>query len=139
MKKLALLLAGAIACAWLASGGDRSTFGAERTKRLAYDKPAPKTTTKVETYAVIQIGEEIKVIPRSQLTSENKRVDEDYKRDMKAYKDAGKGKDKVEIPKPVKKKVVLKKSCKNKDEADEYVKKLSQDKDEPKVKKTTIW
>jgi len=133
MKKLALLLAGTIVCAWLASGGGSSAFG-QRT---------PKTT-KAETYAVIQIGEEIKVVPGSQLAAERKRVAEEYKRDMKTYqdskKDSGKGKDKVEIPKPVQKKVkVLKPSCKNEKEAIEYRDKLLQDKDEPKVKKTRDW
>jgi hypothetical protein len=137
MKKLALLLAGMIVCAWLATGGGSSAFG-QRTK------PAPKTTTKAETYAVIQIGEEIKVVPGSQLASEKKRVAEDYKREMKAYQDskkeAGKGKDKVEIPKPVQKKVkVLKSSCKSEKEAIEYRDKLLQDKDEPKPKKKLDW
>ena len=134
MKKLALLLTGMIVCAWLATGGGSSAFG-QRT---------PKTSTKTETYAVIQIGEEIKVVPGSQLASEKKRVAEDYKREMKAYQDskkeAGKGKDKVEIPKPVQKKVkVLKSSCKNQKEAIEYREKLLQDKDEPKTKKARDW
>jgi len=127
MKKLALLLTGMIVCAWLATGGGSSAFG-QRTK------PAPKTTTKAETYVVIQIGEEIKVVPGSQLASEKKRVAEDSK------KEAGKGKDKVEIPKPLQKKVkVLKSSCKSEKEAIEYRDKLLQDKDEPKPKKKLDW
>jgi hypothetical protein len=139
MKKLALLLVGMIVCAWLTSGGGSSAFG-QHTKSTT--KPAPKTTTKVETYVVIQIGEEFKAIPSSQLAAEKKRVAEDYKRDMETYKDNMKktGKDKVEISKPVKKKVtVLKTSCKNKEAVDDYIKKLSQDKDEPKPKKKLDW
>ena len=133
MKRLALVLAGMIACAWLASVGGSSAFG-----------QGTKAKTKAETYAVIQIGEEIKVIVGSQLASEKKRVAEDYKRDMKAYQDskknAGKGADKVEVPKPVLKKVkVLKSSCKSEKEAIEYRDKLLQDKDEPRTKKTPVW
>lgn len=116
-------------------GNSNSRSGKPKSKQ-------EKQVTRQEVYAVVQIGEEIKVVPSSQLASEKKRAVEHYRRDLKDYQDSMKeaGKNKVDISKPVQKQVkVLKASFKNKEAADEYVQKRFQDNDQRKVKKKLVW
>ncbi len=94
-------------------------------------KPRSPTTpppTKNEAYSVIQVGQEVKVVKKSEVKAEEKSVKDRYQRDMKAYqeakKSAGKNKDAAsQAVKPDKANYVfkiLKASCKTKDEADDY-------------------
>ena len=112
----------------------------------------PKRTTdqtakpKVETYSVVQIGEEVKVVKKSELTTLRKSIATEDKQAAKAYEEAkkasGKDKDKdknnSELVKPVKRKIkVLKGSLKTEQEANDWMEKhlQQQEKDGPKAKK----
>jgi hypothetical protein len=86
-----------------------------------------------ETYAVIQIGEEYKVISQSQISSEQKRVADKYTQDMKSWKDSKK-KDKGEKPEKLTVKV-LKRSLRTQQDAQEYCDKLKEKKDDAAAKK----
>ncbi len=107
---------------------------------------APRTATpKPETYSVIQIGDEMKVIKKSELAALKKSAAEDYKRAMKEYKEtkkeAAKNKDKATdkpaLEKPVQQKIVIKKTFKTEQEANTWMENhLQSQKDEPKTGKT---
>jgi hypothetical protein len=132
---LATAIAGMfVACLMIATGN------AAPAKRAA----APKT----ETYSVIQVGEDIKVIKKSDLAALKKSNAEDYKRAMKEYNDAkkeaakskDKAADKTAIEKPVKQKIVdlAKKSFKTDQEATTWMENhLDSKKDQPKTDKKT--
>ena len=122
--------------------------GGTSNGRSGKPKKKQKTkATKQEVYAVIQVGEKIKVVLGTQVASEKKKAVEDYKQDLKDFQDSMKeaGKNKVDISKPVQKQVkVLKTSCKNKGEANSFAQKFLQEKTEqnqndPKPKKMPDW
>ena len=104
------------------------------------------SSAKPEMYAVVKIGEEIKVVKKSEVAGLRKTIAEDHKRDMKAYlaakKEAGKNKEKSDLPRPVLQKMtILKNAFKTEQEAntwaDNYMQKR---KDEPKTaKKAGNW
>jgi acetylglutamate synthase len=100
---------------------------------LASDSADAKAATqKKELYMVIQVGDDISVIPKSQLTEENKRVAQEYKEELKTYeqakKEAVKKKEKLEQPKPTKHLVkILKNGLKSEQEADDWKSKYLED------------
>jgi acetylglutamate synthase len=88
-------------------------------------KAAPAAAQHKEQYMVVQVGDDISVISKSQLTEEKKRIAQEYKDEMKTYelakKDAVKKKEKFDQPKPTKHIVkILKNSLKSEQEADEW-------------------
>ena len=107
---------------------------------------APRTPVpRAETYSVVQIGDEVKVVKKSELAALKKSAAEDYKRAMKEYKDAkkeaaknkDKSTDKPALEKPIQQKIVVKKTFKNEDEAKAWVEThLRSQKDEPKTGKS---
>jgi hypothetical protein len=88
-----------------------------------------------ETYAVVQVGDELQVVTKSEADSLKKNKSAEYKTAMKAYTDAkratGKSKDKTSIPKPPDKHsfavVVLRTSIKTQGEAETYKAKLEKE------------
>jgi hypothetical protein len=74
-------------------------------------------------YAVIRVGDEVKIIPKSSLSQEKKNIANKFKTDMKAYQDAKSGKSKspnraAASKKPTKPVVtVIKASAKTREEA----------------------
>ncbi len=103
-------------------------------------------TPKTETYAVVQIGEDVKVIRKSELATLKKSNAEEYKRAMKEYKDAkkeaakskDKATDKPALEKPVQRKIVdvAKKTFKTEQEANTWMENhLDSKKDQPKTDK----
>ena len=118
-----------------------ATSPADRTPAHAKTAPAAKTAN--ETYSVIQIGEDIKVVTNSEKTSITKKADEDYKSDMKKYNDARKDKknaDANSLKKPDKKDYtvkVLKASFKTQDDAQKFADDKIKERDKGSAKKTT--
>jgi len=108
--------------------------------------PAQKAA-KVDLFAVVQIGEEIKVVRKSELTSLPKTVAEEDKKRQKAYEDSKKGKgagkdvDQYQMPKPVKRSVrILKNSLKTEQDAREWKEKFLEEREGTKTsKKTDAW
>jgi len=106
-------------------------------------------TPKVETYSVVQIGDEAKVVKKSELASLRKTAAEDYKRAVKDYntakkeaaKSKDKDKDKSAPEKPVKRKIVdlAKKTFKTEQEAgtwlDNYLQEPKKDDSKSKTDK----
>ena len=73
-----------------------------------------------------------------------KTAKDEYERDMKAYKDAtkdsSKGKEKIDVPKPVKHTPkVLKRSCKSEHDANDARDKILQDKEEKDKPKPKVY
>jgi hypothetical protein len=104
----------------------RTTAGTSRSARGAN-----------ETYAVIEIGDDIQAVLKSEINSLKKHIDEEYKKEMKEYQVAKKGKDNhsANMSKPVKKVVkILKSSFKTKEEALKFV---EGEKEKGRGKKTT--
>jgi len=113
---------------------------------VAAPKTGKATTTKPETYAVVQIGDEAKVVKKSELVTLRKTATEDYKRAVKDYgtakkeaaKSKDKDKDKTPLEKPVKRKIVdlAKKTFKTEQEAGTWLDNYLQDpkKDDAKSK-----
>lgn len=62
------------------------------------------SATKSESYSVVQVGEDVKVIPKSKANEEKKRIANQYKQDKKAYDEANKAakknKEKLDMAKP---------------------------------------
>jgi len=105
--------------------------------------PSRSGSTKAEAYSVVKIGDEVKVIKKSDLSGLKKSTADEDKKDLKAYQDAkkefSKSKDKSAMPKkPVKRSVhVLKSSLKTQQEAEAWMSKyLEGKKDGPKAGKT---
>jgi hypothetical protein len=78
--------------------------------RKSTEKHAAKTATpKNETYTVVQIGDDIKVVKKSELTTLQKTTTEEDKKTLKAYEDAKKeakkNHEKYDAPKPLPRKV----------------------------------
>ena len=134
MKKR-VMLASAMVVALIAGALSAPSHAAEHG-RLA-QKPA---ATKVEMYSVVQVGDEVKVLKKSELITFQKGLADAYKQEMKAYneakKEAGKKKEKLDMPKPVKPIVkTLKTLLKSQQEADDWREKFVQKKEETKAGK----
>lgn len=118
-----------------------ATSPADRTP--VHAKTAPGAKTANETYSVIQIGEDIKVVSNSEKISLTKRADEDYKSDLKKYNDAKKDKnnhDANTLKKPDKKDYtvkILKANLKTQDEAQKFADDKIKERDKGNSKKTT--
>lgn len=101
---------------------------------------------KAEVFAVVQIGDEIRVVRKSELTGLNKSVAEEDKRRQKAYEASKKGKGMgremaPEMTKPVKRTVrVLKNSLKTEQDAREWKEKFMDERVGAKIsKKADAW
>lgn len=120
-------------------GGGSPTpgHGALNNRTLNATPPASKAVA--ETYAVVAVGEDIKVFSKTDLKSLPKQLDEDYKLEMKKYQDAKKDKNNrgVNTPKPVKKTVHSISQFKTKEEAQKFADEEIQKRDKGGVKKTT--
>jgi hypothetical protein len=117
-----------------------ATSPADRTPANAKTAPGAKN----ETYYVVQIGEDIKVVSSSEKTNLTKRADEDYKLDLKKYNDAKKDKnnhDANTLKKPDKIKdytvKILKANFKTQDEAQKFADDKIKERDKGTTKKTT--
>jgi hypothetical protein len=116
------------------------------TASVAAPKHAEKSATpKPELYTVVQIGDEVQVIKKSELTNLRKTTAEEDKKAKKDYdeakKSAAKSKDKSDLGKPpVKRSVkVLKDSLKSEQDAQEWMEKHPvQKKDDVKTGKKTV-
>ncbi|MGA2798387.1 MAG: hypothetical protein ABSE63_12465 [Thermoguttaceae bacterium] len=104
-----------------------------------------KTTpgAKNETYYVVQIGEDIKVVTNTEKTSIKKKSEDDYKSDLKKYNDAKKDKknaDANSLKKPDRKDYDVKvfpKTFKTQDEAQKFADDKIKERDKGNAKKTT--
>jgi hypothetical protein len=101
-----------IAVAWMAFDATAATAAKAAAQRK-------------EVYMVVQIGDDISVIAKSQQNEEQKRVALQYKDELKAYeqakKEATKNKEKGELVKPVKHIVkILKNGLKSQQEAEAW-------------------
>lgn len=112
----------------------------------ATKRAAATATPKAETYSVVQIGDDIKVVKKSELAALKKSNTEEYKKAVKEYnaakKEAAKSKDKDKpaLEKPVKRKIVdlAKKTFKTEQDANTWMENnLQSKKDEPKTDKKT--
>ena len=76
--------------------------GADHTKQKS-------ATPKTETYVVVQVGDDIKVVTKTDLKTLQKRTDDEDKQNLKKYEDAKKeakeNKEKFDMPKPLPRKV----------------------------------
>ena len=103
-------------------------------------KPNGRTggpAVKAEQYVVVQNGDDLEVMTRSEFLALKKSATEKYKQDMKDYKEAvkqaKKNKEKFDGPKPVKvEPKQVGSSYKTKEEADTACEKRKRDKDEGK-------
>jgi hypothetical protein len=119
-----------------------ATLGSLSTAYAARDKQPKPGIAKADTWAVVQIGDEVKIIKSSELKNLQKTAKEEYEQDMKAYKEAqkesSKSKDKVSVPKPVKHSPrILKRSCKTEQDANDARDKILEEregKDKSKAK-----
>ena len=117
-----------------------ASSGNAQTKK----KAAPP---KVESYAVVRIGDEVKVVQGSEVAGLTKKTAEEDKRLMKAYEDAKKNPRRdmgnVELVKPSKRKVtILKKNIKNREDAQDWQQKYEEEgegKDTKSAKKKNDW
>ena len=136
MNRHAALLFGTMALAWLGLAGPSAATAQQpgrapkgRTAAAPAAMANPTPYAKSESYSVVQVGDEIRVVRKSELANLKKSVAEDYKRDMKIYQDSKKGKDKAATTKPIKSEVkILKQTCKTEQEANEYRDKLMAEK-----------
>ncbi len=100
---------------------------------------------KVESYAVVRIGDEFKVVQGSELAGLNKKTAEEDKRLMKAYEDAKKNPRRdmgnMELVKPTKRTVkILKKNIKNREDAQDWQKKYEEEDETGDTKATKkVW
>ena len=105
-------------------------------------KSAPPKT---ESYAVVRIGDEFKVVQGSELAGLNKKTAEEDKRLMKAYEDAKKNPRRdmgnMELVKPTKRTVkILKKNIKNREDAQDWQKKYEEEGEAGDTKATKkVW
>jgi hypothetical protein len=101
-------------------------FNAAPARAATPKAPAGAHTPKTnETFIVVQIGDDKKIIHASELTTEKKRVADDYKKAMDDYKTAHKTDKNAEKPKKliVKK---LPKTFKTQQDAQDYLDKLDE-------------
>ena len=111
------------------------TLPTDRAPANARTPPVAKN----ESYSVIQIGEDIKVVSSSDKIKLTKQADDDYKKALKNYQDAKKDKNNHD-PKPDKKDYtlkVLKASFKTQDDAQKFADDKIKERDKGKDKKTT--
>ena len=129
----------------LLAAGSPSGAAYQRPSSPRSPSPSRGAPTQPETFDVIKIGDDFKVIRHSELAGLKKSTADDYKKDMKAYQDAkkelakSKDKDKSAMPtKPVKHTPqLLKGSLKTQEDADAWLAKhLEEKKDAPKSPKT---
>jgi hypothetical protein len=113
--------------------------------RMDHGPGAAAAGAKAEQYAVIQIGEDVKAVPKSRVNEEKKRIADQYKQDKKAYdeayKAAIKNKEKPDMAKPDKKTYVvkvLKSSMKTEQDANTWIENYlsGEDKKEEKADKS---
>jgi hypothetical protein len=100
------------------------------------------TPAKTETYVVVQVGDELRVIPKSQLKDLQKSTADEDKQNSKKYDDdkkaAMKKKEKFDQPKPVKRSVkTLKSGLKTEQDAEAFKEKHLQEKETSKTGKKT--
>jgi hypothetical protein len=94
------------------------------TGRAWAQRPA-KSTSKTESYMVVEVGGEYKVIRTSALKDEKKRLEDDYKKAVDLWQDEIKAGSKSD--RPVKKIILVKKGgFKTQKGADDYVAKLKE-------------
>ena len=108
----------------------------------AVGKRDKSATPKAESYVVVQIGDEMSIVKKSDLAKMKKDAAQKYKDEVKQYNDAkkeaaknkDKGTDKAALEKPVKPKIAVKKTCKTEEEAKTWLEN-HQDagKDQPKT------
>ena len=122
MKRFVACFAFALSCLWTAGAGEA----------FAVQKRAPSSGA-AEGYAVIRVGDEVKVIPKTTVGQEKKDAASKYKADLKVYQDAkktaGKNPDQAaDLKKPSKPVVtVLKASVKSQVEAEQFREKYLED------------
>ncbi len=139
MKKSARLAAAVVAV--LVASLWTAAAGAQVPARYPGKAASPKT----ERYAVVQIGDETRVVRQSELSSLQKSVEETYRRDLKAYqeakKTAGKNKDTADgFAKPVKNTVkALKKSLKSMEDAEAWREKFLEEKEGKSKSKSKVY
>jgi hypothetical protein len=115
MKKLVACLV--VALVWMWAGG--------ASEALAVAKRAPATGAP-QAYAVIRVGDEVKVISKANVGQEKKNASTKFKNDMKAYTDAKKAAAKspdhgADLKKPAKAVVtVIKASVKSQEDAEKF-------------------
>ena len=108
-----------------------------------HGRPATAAKAANETYAVVQVGEDIKVVSSSEKATLKKKADEDYKADLKKYNEDKKGKnnhDTSASKKPDKKDYdikVLKASFKTQEEAQKFADEKIKEREKGGTKKTT--
>jgi hypothetical protein len=111
--------------------------------RAAPNTRAPVTGNQKikETYTVISIGDEIKVVTKSEVKNEQKRIEDEYKQDMKLYQDSKKIKNKKDAATdkpPVKKTIkILKSNIKTLEEAEKFRDDKIKEREKAGSKKTT--
>jgi hypothetical protein len=139
MKKpvlLLMLVLMAVVASLAASAGNGAEPRAAKAKAAA---------PKVESYVVVQIGDEVKVVTKSELKNltktvrdEDKKRKEDYEKDKKT---AAKNKEKFDTPKPSTRKVTKLKEFKSEQEANDWLEKHPRGKEEEgkTAKKTANW
>ena len=96
-----------------------------------------------ELYMVVQVGNDVSVIPKSQLTEEKKRIAQQYKEETKSYeqakREAVKKREKIALARPIKHTVkVLKNGLKSQQEADAWKEKFLEDREEHKHTGTKV-
>lgn len=126
-----------VACLFLLVALPLAILAADHTKHSNSSRPTkPAASKSSDLYAVVQIGDEYKVIRQSEIPTETKRVAEKYKDDMKSYQEAKKKDPQAEKPQKVTVKTI-KKSIKSQQDAQEYCDKMKDKGDAPDAKKTT--
>jgi hypothetical protein len=105
-------------------------------------KGGKSAAPKAESYLVVQIGDDMSVVKKSDLAKLKKDAAQKYKDEMKQYNDAkkeaaknkDKGADKAALEKPLKPKIVVKKTCKTEEEAKNWLADhVDGNKDQPKT------
>ncbi|MGA2064026.1 MAG: hypothetical protein ABSG86_03605 [Thermoguttaceae bacterium] len=131
--KRSKLLSGAVAV--VMGLGLLAVTGRAWAQSSSHTSSHTKTKTKTESYMVVELGGQYKVISASTLKDEKKRVEEDNKKAIELWQDEVKAGSKTEAP--VKKKLIVKKAgFKTQKGADEYVQVLKE-KDQEEGKEST--
>lgn len=125
--KLAIAVAGMLTASLLTAAGHAATATAKRSVKRAEKGAAAKN----ETYAVVQVGDQMRVIRKSGLAALKKSTAEEDKRRRKAYdeeKRTAKGDDRADLGKPPvnRKVVVLKQPFKTEQEARDWLRQQDQ-------------
>jgi hypothetical protein len=75
------------------------------TRDPVHSPPATHKTS--ETYAVVSVGDEIQVVPKSSINTLKKQLKDEYSQELKAYQQDKKGKNSSNLKKPVEKKFAV--------------------------------